>query len=213
MWVAKIKFNEEGTLIGSCAQKYKVNLFGFPLSYYYEKNNVVVHVGGTLFGETGDKNKLIREMKKEKRVLEFEANGDFVVGTIREPICSRCIYNKDIIHLAPALISSEGYEVVTIGSFEREKLMKVFDYLENKRGGELVSIQHKKVKSISVMKVAPELTGKQKAAMELAIKNNYYKTPRETSVKKLAKLAGLSFSTFQVHLRKAEEKLIPYSFE
>jgi predicted DNA binding protein len=50
-------------------------------------------------------------------------------------------------------------------------------------------------------------------AMELAIKNGYYHSPRNISVEQLAKLAKLSFSTFQVHLRKAEEKLIPYMFE
>ena len=53
----------------------------------------------------------------------------------------------------------------------------------------------------------------QKQAIELAIKNGYYNVPRKTSVEKLAKLSKLSFSTFQVHLRKAEEKLIPYFFE
>lgn len=63
------------------------------------------------------------------------------------------------------------------------------------------------------MKVSPELTERQRRAMELAIKNGYYDSPRKTNIKKLAKISGLSFSTFQVHLRKAEEKLIPYYFE
>jgi predicted DNA binding protein len=47
----------------------------------------------------------------------------------------------------------------------------------------------------------------------LAIKNGYYSSPRKINVKELAKISKLSFSTFQVHLRKAEEKLIPYFFE
>ena len=54
---------------------------------------------------------------------------------------------------------------------------------------------------------------KQKQAIELAIKRGYYTSPRKISLQELAKISKLSFSTFQVHLRKAEEKLIPFYFE
>ncbi len=91
--------------------------------------------------------------------------------------------------------------------------MKVFRSLQKVKNGELLSINEKKVKSISIIKVHPDLTEKQKKAFNLAIKNGYYSVPRKTSVKKLAKISNLCFSTFQVHLRKAEEKLIPYFFE
>ncbi|MBI2449698.1 helix-turn-helix domain-containing protein [Candidatus Pacearchaeota archaeon] len=123
------------------------------------------------------------------------------------------IYNKDIIYVAPALISDQGYEIITVGCFDKIPLLKVVNVLEKKLNGELISIQQRKLNSISVMKIHPELTNKQKHAMQLAIKNGYYRSPRKIDLKQLAKLAGLSFSTFQVHLRKAEEKLMPYFFE
>ena len=87
------------------------------------------------------------------------------------------------------------------------------DLFERKFDGQLLSIQNKKIKSISAIKVAPELTEKQKQAIELAIKRGYYTSPRKISLQELAKISKLSFSTFQVHLRKAEEKLIPFYFE
>jgi len=145
--------------------------------------------------------------------LDFELNGDFFIGTIKEPIYTKALYNSKIIHITPALISNEGYEIVNIGSFDKKDLDKFIDIVERKLDGELLSINNKKIKSVSVMKVHPDLTDKQKKAMELALKNGYYHSPRKISLQELAKISGLSFSTFQVHLRKAEEKLIPYFFE
>ena len=213
MWIAKIKFSSEGTLIGSKAQKYKVTLFGFALSYFYEKNNIIVHITGTLFGGEENKKNFVKELKKEDRVINFELNNDFFVGTIKEPTYTKQIYNKNIIHVAPALISDQGYEIITIGCFEREPLIIIANILKKEKNGVLISIQKKKIKSISIIKVHPDLTKKQKQAIEMAIKHGYYHSPRKIDLKSLAKMSRLSFSTYQVHLRKAEEKLIPYFFE
>lgn len=213
MWVAKIKFSEKGTLIGSKAIKYKVNIFGFPLSYYYENNWIIVHITGTIVGKPKNIKKFASELKKEKRVKNFELNGDFFIGTIKEPAYAKALYNKDIIHLTPALISSQGYEIVNIACFDKSPLITAINILEKKLSGELLSLKQKKITTISITKMHPDLTDKQKEAINLAIKNKYYDVPRKTSVEKLAKLSKLSFSTFQVHLRKAEAKLIPYFFE
>jgi predicted DNA binding protein len=72
--------------------------------------------------------------------------------------------------------------------------------------------KNKKITNVSIAQIHPELTDKQKAAIKLAIEEGYYKIPREIDVKDLAKKSRLAFSTFQNHLRKAESKLIPYSF-
>ena len=213
MWIAKIKFSGEGTLIGSKAQKYNINLFGFPLSYYYDKKWIIVHITGTILGKEEDKKRFVKELKKDRRTINFELNGDFFVGTIKEPLFMKVVYNKEIIYVAPALISDKGYVLVTIGCFRREPLIKIANVLKKARNGKLISIQQKRVKSISIMRIHPELTEKQKQAMESAMKHGYYHSPRKIDLQKLAKLSKLSFSTYQVHLRKAEEKLIPYFFE
>ncbi len=213
MWIAKVKFDEKETLIGTKAIKHKISLFVFILSFFYEKNYIVVHIAGNILGNKENIIKFVKDLKKEKRVVEIELNGNFFVGTIKEPIFAKYLYNKNIIQVAPALITDKGYEIVNVGSFEKKHLERFIDILERKLNGQLISIQQKKIKSISVIKVAPELTDKQKQAIELAIKKGYYTSPRKISVQELAKISGLSFSTFQVHLRKAEEKLIPYYFE
>ena len=213
MWVAKLKVSSERTLIGIKGPKYSVDIFGFPLSYFYTKDWIIVNIIGIIFGKDENKREFLRDLKKEKRVVNFEINDDFFIGTIKEPIYTKAFYNSDIIYVAPIHISNEGFQLITIGAFKREPLMSFIKIMERKYKSNLISIQQKKIKSISIAKIRPELTKKQRGAMELAIKNGYYHSPRKTDVKELARVSGLAFSTYQVHLRKAEEKLIPYFFE
>ena len=56
----------------------------------------------------------------------------------------------------------------------------------------------------------PKLTEKQKKALSSAIKNGYYGYPRKATLKQLAKDVGVSLSTFQFHLAKAEAKVMPF---
>ena len=56
----------------------------------------------------------------------------------------------------------------------------------------------------------PHFTENQKQALNLAIKNGYYDYPRKISIQDLAKHLDLSFSTFHAHLRKAEQKILPF---
>ena len=212
MLIAKIKFSSEKTLIGSKAHKFSIDLLGFPLSYTYQKKWIIVHITGTIFWDDKNKKEFVKNLKEEKRVINFEVNEDFFVGTIKEPLYAKTIYNKDIIHVAPAYLSKDGYETICIGSFERKPLIKIIKTIESRYKGKLISIQQKKIKSFSIVKVRPELTERQRKAIELAIRHGYYQSPRKIYLKKLAKLSELSFSTYQVHLRKAEEKLIPYFY-
>jgi len=213
MWVAKIKFSGKETLIGAKAQEFNVDLFGFPLSYIPLGKWITVHIAGTIIGEEENVKNFVKSLKKESRVKEFEVNNNFFIGVIKDPSYLSQAYNKEIIHLSPTMISSKGNEITTIGSFNRNILQEAIKILEKKFQGELLSIENKKINSISIIRQHPNLTDKQKRAINIAIKMGYYEIPRRTSVKKLAKTIGLSFSTFQAHLRKAESKLIPYSFE
>lgn len=213
MWVAKIKFDSKGTLIGTKAVTHHVDLFGFPLSYEPSDEAIIVHITGTIFGTEKNKKDFVVSLKKEKRVLHFELNKDFFIGTIKEPLFAQPAYDKDIFYLSPAHISEKGFELIHIGAFEKKSLLKVMDALEKNRNGELLQIGEEKVGSISIFKLRAELTAKQRRAMELAIKHGYYHSPRKIDLQQLAKLAKLSFSTYQVHLRKAESKVMPYLFE
>ncbi|MFB6284507.1 MAG: PAS domain-containing protein [Halobacteria archaeon] len=57
------------------------------------------------------------------------------------------------------------------------------------------------------------LTEKQKEAVEKCYLSGYYKSPRETTGKEIAKSMGISKVTFHQHLRAAERKIIERIFE
>ena len=122
MWVAKIKFSSKGTLMGTKTEKCQVNLFGFPLSYFYKKDYILVQIAGTILGKRENIEKFFSELKKEKRVVNFEIKENFFIGTIKEPVYTKPLYNPKIIHISPALISDKGYEIVNVGSFEKKHL-------------------------------------------------------------------------------------------
>jgi len=213
MWTAKITFDGSQALIGSKTLKHKINIFAFPLSYSYEKNWVIVHITGNILGKENNIKKFVKDLKKQKRTINFELNNKFFIGTIKEPIKAKNIYNKNLIHLIPALIDENGQEYISFGSFNRKALEKAIKVLRKHWKAKLIFIKEKKIKNISIIQLQPELTSKQKQAIELAIKHSYYSYPRKIELKKLAKLMKISYSTYQAHLRKAEQKLLPFFFE
>ncbi len=212
MWTAKISFDGSKALIGSRTLKHKVNIFAFPLSYFYQKNWIIVNITGILLGEEKNKQTFIKDLKKSPRLINLEFNKDFFIATIKEPAYAKTLYNKNIIHLSPALIDENGQETINTASFNKKQLSKAITTLEKSFETKIHYIQEKKIKNISIIKQNPELTDKQKQAINLAIKHHYYDYPRKIDIKQLAKLSKLSFSTFHAHLRKAEQKLLPYLF-
>ena len=125
MWIAKIKLDSQKTLMGKNALENNVSLIGFPLSQYIQAPWIFVNLAGTIFGAEIDKKNFIKSMKNENRVVNIEANGDFIIATVKDPDYLHPFYDKGIIHVSPALISNNGYEVVTLGSFDRNKLMEI----------------------------------------------------------------------------------------
>jgi len=101
-----------------------------------------------------------------------------------------------------------GYEVLNVLVQDSSQMTKLF--------GELDEIGELKVQKIGKYKgteSAFSLTDKQKAALRTAIAHGYYQHPRESTVEELASISGISRSTFQEHLRKAESKIIKRAAE
>jgi len=213
MWVAKVRLSGEKGRIGSRTKKFNVSVSGFPVSFYTKKDGVYVYMVGFIFGEKKNKEKFIEDIKKEKGVLHFENKEDFIIAQIIEPLKLKPMYDHRIINLEPIFIDEEGYNHWTIGSWDKKELMRFVEVTEKEYEGELLSITQQKITNFSILSMQPELTPKQRKAMELAIKENYYNYPRKIELRALARLMKISYSTFQAHLRKAEQKLIPFFFK
>jgi len=212
MWVAKVKLLGEKGRIGSRTKKFKISVSGYPVSFYTKKDGIYIYVVGFIFGEEENKEKFIKDIKKDKGVLHFEKKDNFLIAQIVEPLRLKPMYDHGILNLEPIIIDEEGYNYWTIGSWNKKELINFIRIVKKEYGGELININQKKITNFSILSLQPGLTKKQKKAMELAIKENYYSCPRKIELKELAKIMKISYSTFQVHLRKAEQKFIPFFF-
>lgn len=212
MWVAKVMVPGEKGSIGKRTRKFNVSFQGYPVSSYRLNDKISVFAVGFVNGEEKDKKRFIKDWKKDKKVIHLEVNSDFVILEISEIPNLSPLYSHKFIHLEPVFIDDKGINHWTIGSWEKQELMKFIDTVEKEYGGELLSVKQKKIKNFSFLNMQPHLTEKQKRVMNLSIRAGYYDYPRNTSIKELAKSFNLSFSTFHAHLRKAEQKLLPYYF-
>lgn len=213
MWVAKLNVPSKKTLIGSLAAKCQVDVIGYPVSFHKKGNSLFAFVVGEVIGESKNIRVFAAEAKNHKRVSQFEMKKNFMSALLSDPLSLEKFYNPNIIYTQPLFISREGYEIYNIAAWDRNELLKFVRFLEKRNDGKLVKLVKEKIGKIFITSPFPEMTQKQREAIDLAIQKGYYKSPRKIDVKGLAKISGLSFSTYQVHLRKAERKLIPYFLE
>lgn len=118
-----------------------------------------------------------------------------------------CLYQPPTVH-------RHGWEHYTLIGFEERSIQNVYEDLEADRDVEVLSKTGIDDTEIPHTMLAPvdqlfdELTDRQVDAILLALDNGYYEQPRQTSVSDLASQTTVARSTYEEHLRKAENKLI-----
>ena len=119
---------------------------------------------------------------------------------------------------SPPIVYQDGWANFRVISFEANRPRDLFEDLRRRGSAELV---HKRELSISVLPTSVwtnalfgELTAKQAQALLAAHRRGYYTSPRTTSTEEVASAVGVGRTTFEEHLRKAENRvisaLIPY---
>lgn len=211
MWVAKVRVSGKRGAVGSRTLKHNVSVAGYIISVKKEEKYLYIDIIGFVYGDKKNKKEFVKDLRNAREIVNFEINGDFIVAQIKDPKELEPAYSTGVMHLEPIVIDSKGDNIYTVGSWERSELNNFLNFLVKKYGAEILKIENRKISNFSILSIRPELTGKQKAAFELAIKHGYYDYPRKTSIEKLAKLSGVAFSAFHAHLRKAEKKFLPYS--
>ncbi|MBI5227196.1 helix-turn-helix domain-containing protein [Candidatus Micrarchaeota archaeon] len=209
MWIAKFKLTHDCMFLNRC-KKFNVNLQSIPLTVFKIKNKVAT---SSIHHASGDKiaiTAFIKDLKKEKGIIKLEQKGDTIfVVEISETQASR-FYTPKIIFVKPVLISKVGNELWEIASWEKDELTTFMANIKAKVGKvELVKLVQETIDNVFFPRLMPHLTKNQKQALDLAIEEGYYETPRKIGLRKLAKLMQISLSTYQKHLTKAEQKLIP----
>lgn len=228
MWSAKISFDAgQGNVAGNYARSRGVSILIFPLSWSYEKEGIIVNYSGMVFGEESKKKGFFRDWKGDKKkrgyfrgfkrpkegiLRDLEVNGDFFIGKVWESDVAPEVYNKNLIYSRPWMIDKNGIQTIVVNAFEKKYIENFIGACERFNPTRVHYVRREKVGNIAFRLMAPDLTERQKWAMDLAVSRGYYEIPRKVSVQDLAEIGKVSFATFHGHLRKAERKIMPFWF-
>ena len=119
---------------------------------------------------------------------------------------------------APPAIYQDGWGYFRVLSFEEERTRDLFRDLNRLGRAELIRKREIPLNflpsSVWVNSLFADLTGKQIDAILKAHRYGYYESPREVTTESIARSLGVSRSTYEEHLRKAENRimasLVPY---
>ncbi len=212
MWVAKIKLRHD-CIIGNRCRKFNVMMQSLDLKEEKKKSGVLTSSIHQLIGDENNIQQFIRDLRKDKRTKYIEFNGQtlFLVETAKKKPVSE--FSKKMFFVKPMLLDNEGYENWEIASHRRVELTRFINKVEQRVDEfELLSLRNTPLQNIYFPKVMPKLTSLQKKSLELAIKEGYYRIPKKTSLRVLAKISKVSLATYQKHLQKAVSKIIPDIF-
>ena len=118
-----------------------------------------------------------------------------------------CLYQPPTVH-------RQGWEHYTVIAFDEESIRGLYDDLDADRDIDVLSktkIENSQVPHsmlTPVDQLFDGLTDRQLAALQLALDSGYYEQPRQKSVNELAAETSVARSTYEEHLRKAENKLV-----
>lgn len=214
MWVARFRLRDEEDIYSPLCLRYTLDFFAVPYSLFLRRRQIHTFIGGVLSGSVDRKQKFVQHLQKDKRVRSVEQYRDFLFVHAIHPLSRETraeieiFYHPQYIRVKPVHLSSDGWEYWEVACFDRAELVKLVMAAEKYYSGELFFIRKEKMRAIASLALAPDLTEKQFAALELAYKEGYYTYPHTLTMTALAGHVHKSYATFQEHLRKAEQKLV-----
>jgi len=118
-----------------------------------------------------------------------------------------CLYQPPTIH-------RQGWEHYTVIAFDENDVRALLQDLEADRDIEVLSKTSITEQQVPHSMLAPvdqlfeDVTDRQRAALRLALESGYYEQPRQATLRDLAEQTAVARSTYEEHLRKAENKLL-----
>jgi len=160
-----------------------------------------------------------RELSKIGRIVDESFDGTKVHMIIKECTCrlensvGKNIDAFNLLHISPAIYGG-GWEYYRIVAFQHKDLNRFLQRLEDK--GFVFEILRKvpfdgflaSSLTLTADALFSDLTEKQADALMTAYKYGYYKLPRKANIGTIAGKKRLPRTTYQEHLKKAENKLI-----
>lgn len=217
MWHLKFKVKNVDSVYSYLTHKYKVVDYVYPVDRYKRNNHIHIFSIHLLEGDEVEKDKFSKELKSNKKVERFQRDENRIVALVsEEEKFYELLYDPELYLPRPVVIK-DGYEYWSVCAWDRQKLSDLIDEMEKWKKKlldlKIQKIQREDLKEVYFPKILPEIPERQKLAFEIAVKNGYYKFPRKSDLAHLAKVMGVTTQTFHEHLRKAEEKLLPFFSE
>lgn len=168
---------------------------------------------------------VIKEASKIKGIIEVSSDRQNIYFITSKCFClseNSVIRRIDEFNLlqVPPIIYDKGWEYYRLIAFKHEDLKRLMERLEKE--GFVFDVARKTPFDGSISSsltltadaLFSDLTSKQVEALLTAYSNGYYRLPRNANIKTIACKKRIPRTTFQEHLKKAENKimtsLIPY---
>lgn len=164
---------------------------------------------------------VMEELSKIEKMGLVTASSDRHKAHIITKTCSctednsvvRNIDAFDLLHVSP-VVYDQGWEYYRLITFRHEDLRKLMQRLEEK--GFVFDVVRKvpfdgfiaSSLTLTADALFSDLTEKQMDALLTAYNHGYYRLPRKNDVQTIASKRRVARTTFQEHLKKAENKLV-----
>jgi predicted DNA binding protein len=165
-------------------------------------------------GEEAKVKGFIADLKRDPKVILAEEKGRMFF--LLEKADSKAVkfFNPKLIFIKPVLLDKNGWETWEVGSWDKKIVSDFVNSVKKEMPeSKLIKFVRTKLDQVFFPKLMPDLTEKQKRALELAVEQGFYQTPRKIGLRKLAEIMGVSLSTFEQHLQAAESKMMPNMLE
>lgn len=162
---------------------------------------------------------LLEDVQQLGSVLHTSQDGDGLHVVMQSCLCSLedSIIERFEAHntlYQPPTVHRHGWEHYTVIAFDESDIRELYDDLDADRDIEVLSKTGLEETQVPHSMLAPidqlfdEVTDRQLAALSIALDHGYYEQPRKASIAELAAETTVARSTFEEHLRKAENKLV-----
>lgn len=207
MWVAEFRAWHDSHLL-RLSERLKVRMTAYYLNTFRE--NGTVYINRLALVEGPDKAQAIARIPQEPRLRMVETAEDYVIYQLPElKGFHTVVADRRYLFVKPQIVEN-GFEIWTVAAMKKQDLLELYKNLKKlkfKATIELLSIRQQNPYFLHGALMA-NLSEKQRTAFELALHSGYYAYPRLADAQELAKRAGMKYSTFREHLRKAESKVM-----
>lgn len=211
MWIANFSFPfVKESLISSLCKGFNVKIIGLPISGSKFKEYTEITYSGFIEGKEKDIRSLLTHIQDDERYINHEYENNRLILRVKQHYTNNNLLSTDLIYSKPCICDEEGIITVEVTSWTEESLKELINEYNKYWPIKINSFKKQNTPTIGHFAILPHLSKQQKKSLSLAIKHGYYDNPRQITLKKLAEIAGISYSTFQHHLQTVEKKIIPH---